>query len=129
MMRSTFILCLFLYGCASPPLESRDVEGTYRYTRDGVQMILNINHNGRFRWSIFENSVAKKTLTGEWEIYDEGDGNIRLIVRGFCFPKGVTRTGECSKKYPAIIEKDTFSGKLTIPIDVDHSDAALIKIE
>jgi hypothetical protein len=126
---TVIIVALFLLisGCKTSPPRADEIEGTYRYKNDRAHMVLKINKGGNFSWSISEKNKIIKTQSGRWEAYNIDGDNPRLIIKGFCFPPGVLRSNSCTDEYPAIIERDYISGNLSIPLDVDHSNAALVK--
>jgi hypothetical protein len=121
-------VCLFLSACETRSPQFFEVEGTYRYEKDSTHMVLKIKRGGRFYWTISDNNRITKSQVGRWGIYDSDRKNLRLIIKGFCFPPGVSRANKCTDRYPAIIEKEYFGGIIYIPLDIDRSHAKLIKI-
>jgi hypothetical protein len=127
-MRYINVLILVILSCCSLDNLNKDtVKGKYVYSNNDSFMVLDIKSGNKFLWSIKQNGKVLKSQAGEWEGYDLGGKNPRLIIKGFCFPPGVSRAGICTNEYPAIIKRTFFSGQIIIPIDTDISESALIK--
>ena len=129
-MRYTHISILVILSCCSMDSLNKDtIKGKYVYLNNDSSMILYIKSEKIFSWSIKKNGKIIKSQSGKWEEYDLGGKNPRLIIKGFCFPPGVSRAGNCTANYPAMIKRTLVNGQILIPIDTDSSEAALIKAE